>query len=282
PGYATSPGGKGANQALAAARAGAAVRMVGRVGLDPFAAPALAALEAAGVDLSATRRGETATGCAIVCVEDSGENLIVVAAGANGAVSADQVPDAWLRPGTVLLLQMEVPHAENWRLVERARRSGARILLNVAPSAPVPEVALMALSWLVVNESEALAVARGLGWAGSDPLAAAEAIAAAGGVATVVTLGRDGAAAFAAGEAWRVGALPIDPVDTTGAGDAFVGVFAAAMAEGADLPASLRRASVAAGLACLVPGAQPSLPDAGAVAARLPQLPPPAPLRARR
>ncbi len=283
PGYVTAPGGKGANQALAAARAGAPVRMVGGIGDDPFAGPALAALEAAGVDLSATRRMAAPTGCAVVCVDEAGENQIIVAAGANGAVRAEQVPDAWLERGSVLVLQMEVPHAENWRLIERARARGARILLNVAPAAPVPAASLAALSWLVVNESEALAAAQSLGQAGGeDPLAAAQAVAAASGVTTVVTLGGAGAAAFAPGEAWRVGALPIDPVDTTGAGDAFVGVFAAAMAEGAALPVSLRRASVAAGLACLVAGAQPSLPAAAAIAARLRDLPEPRPLRTAR
>jgi ribokinase len=272
PGYAIAPGGKGANQALAAARAGAAVRMAGCVGRDPFAVPALAYLEAAGVDLGAVERGEAPTGCAIVAVDATGENQIIVAAGANAAAAARQVPDSWLGPETVLVLQMEVPHAENWRLVERAARAGTRVLLNVAPSAPVPPAALHALGWLVVNESEALSVSESLGGREADPLAAGRAIAAAAGVTTIVTLGGSGAAAFAKDGAWRIGAMAVTPVDTTGAGDAFVGAFAAAADAGLALPDGLHRASVAAALACLKPGAQPSLPTAGEIAAALPRL----------
>lgn len=279
PGYATAPGGKGANQAVAAARAGAAVRMVGCVGRDAFAAPALAELEGAGVELGAVERVEAPTGCAIVCVDEAGENQIIVAAGANAVVAERQVHDAWLGADSVLVLQMEVPHAQNWRLVERAAALGARVLLNVAPSAPVPAEVVRCLHWLVVNESEALAVGDAIGRkAVGDPLAAGRAIAAATGVATIVTLGGAGAAAFAANGAWRVGALAIKPVDTTGAGDAFVGAFAAAMHDGLDLAEGLHRASVAAGLACLKRGAQPSMPAAAEITARLGDLQPPAPL----
>jgi ribokinase len=208
----------------------------------------------------------------VVCVDAAGENQIVVAAGANAAVAERQVGQALLGEDTVLVLQMEVPHAENWRLVERAADRGARVLLNVAPSAPVPAAAVRRLAWLVVNESEALAVCDSLGHRASEPLQAGRAIAQASGVTTIVTLGGAGAAAFAGDGAWRVGALPIKPVDTTGAGDAFVGAFAAAMDGGLALPEGLHRASVAAGLACLKPGAQPSMPDAGQIAARLAEL----------
>jgi ribokinase len=278
PGYTTAPGGKGANQAVAAARAGAAVRMVGRVGRDGFAGPALAHLAAAGVDLGAVERHEAPTGCAIVCVDSAGENQIIVAAGANATVAERQVPQDWLREDVVLVLQMEVPHAQNWRLVERAAARGVRVLLNVAPSAAVPAAAVRQLRWLVVNESEALAVAASLGEGPGEPLAAGRAIAAGTGVTTIVTLGGAGAAAFAGAAAWRVGALPLTPVDTTGAGDAFVGAFAAAMDGGLELRQGLHRASVAAGLACLRPGAQPSMPTAGDIAARLSELPAPVPL----
>jgi ribokinase len=269
PGYTLVPGGKGANQALAAARAGGAVRMVGRVGRDGFADLALAELKTAGVDLSAVERDALPTGCALIPVERSGQNLIVVAAGANSAATERQVDDAWLGPGTLVMLQMEVPHAENWRLVERAKSRGARVMLNCAPAADVPRAALSALDWLIVNESEAELLARGMSLPATDPRAAGRAIAIAADTTVIVTLGGEGAAAFADAEAWTVEALPIKPVDTTAAGDAFVGAFAAAIDAGADLPTALRRASTAGGLACTTAGAQPSLPTAAAIDARI-------------
>jgi ribokinase len=277
PGYTLVPGGKGANQALAAARAGGAVRMAGRVGHDGFADLALAELKAAGVDLSAVERDTRPTGCALIPVERSGQNLIVVAASANTAAAARQVADAWLEPGTLVMLQMEVPQAENWRLVERAKARGARILLNCAPAADVPRAVLAALDWLVVNESEAELLARGLSLPAPDPRSAGRAIAAAANTTVIVTLGGEGAAAFARDEAWTVGALPVEPIDTTAAGDAFVGAFAAAADAGGDLPTALRRASIAGGLACTLAGAQPSLPAKAAIEARLSDLAPAAP-----
>jgi ribokinase len=274
PGYTLIPGGKGANQALAAARAGGAVRMVGRVGRDSFADLALAELRAAGVDLSAGEPDARPTGCALIPVERGGQNLIVVAAGANGAAAERQVADAWLGPGTLVLLQMEVPHAENWRLVERAKAHGARVMLNCAPAADVPRAALSAFDWLIVNESEAELVARGLSLAAPDPRAAARAIAGTASTTVIVTLGGEGAVAFAGADAWAVGALPVRPVDTTAAGDAFVGALAAAIDGGAGLPAALHRASIAGGLACTAAGAQPSLPTKAAIESRLRDLAP--------
>ena len=138
PGYSFAAGGKGANQALAAARAGASVRMVGRVGTDDLSAIALNDLNLQDVDLSLVAKDEKPTGLAAICVDKKGENIIVVAAGANSNARADQVPDHLLTPEATVLLQMEVPLEENWTLVRRAKGRGARVLLNVAPAAPVP------------------------------------------------------------------------------------------------------------------------------------------------
>jgi ribokinase len=134
PHYTLVPGGKGANQALAAARAGSAVRMIGRVGRDGFADLALADLKAAGIDLSAMERDALPTGCALIPVDRAGGNLIIVASGANRAAAEGQVADALLGPETVVMLQMEVPLADNWRLVERAAPRRAHVL-NCAPAA---------------------------------------------------------------------------------------------------------------------------------------------------
>jgi ribokinase len=132
---------------------------------------------------------------------------------------------------------------------------------------------MSALDWLIVNEGEAELLARGLSLA-ADPRSAGRDIASATGATVVVTLGGEGAVAFVGADSWTVGALPIKPVDTTAAGDAFVGAFAASVDAGADLPTALHRASIAGGLACTVAGAQPSLPTKAAIDARLSHLRP--------
>ena len=274
PSYDVVAGGKGANQALAAARAGAAVAMLGAVGKDAFGEIALAELGVAGVDLAGVARKGPRTGAAFITVDRKGENEIVVASGANLKTRQSQVPDAALGTATLVVLQMEVPVRENWALARRARARGARVLLNAAPAQPLPAEALTSLDWLVANEIEIAAIAGAAGHGHEDPRAAGAALAAATGIAVVVTLGSQGAVAYAGGEAWEIGALPVTPVDSTAAGDAFVGTLAAALDAGAALPAALRRASVAGALACLVGGAQPSLPSRAAVDARLKQLAP--------
>lgn len=281
PSYDVVAGGKGANQALAAARAGAAVAMVGAVGKDAFADIALAELSAAGADLRGVARKGPRTGAAFITVDRKGENEIVVAAGANLKTRQSQVADAALGPGTLVVLQMEVPVSENWALARRARARGARVLLNAGPAQPLPAEALASLDWLVANEIEIARIAGAAGHHQEDPRAAGAALAKATGIAVTVTLGSQGAVAYAGGEAWEIGVLPITPVDSTAAGDAFVGTLAAALDAGAALPAALRRASVAGALACLVRGAQPSLPSRAAVDARLKELAPAQKVRRR-
>ncbi|HWA50136.1 MAG TPA: PfkB family carbohydrate kinase [Dongiaceae bacterium] len=274
PGYQIVPGGKGANQALAAARAGAKVAMVGRVGRDSFADVALSELRAGGVDISRVERDEHSTGCALIAVDTKGQNQIVLATGANAAALERQVPDEWLTPETLVVMQMEVWPAQNWALVARATARGARVLLNAAPAGPIQGIALASLHWLIVNETEAVAVAAGLGLGRLEARAAASAIASAADITCIVTLGGEGALAFTREASWQIKALPISPVDTTAAGDAFVGAFAAAIDAGAALPDALQTASIAGGLACLNRGAQPSLPLKTAIDARRAELSP--------
>jgi ribokinase len=269
PGYRALPGGKGANQALAARRAGAEVQFVGSVGRDAFAEPALAELVAAGVGLDHLVRHDSApTGCALICVDPKGENQIAVALGANAELKAKHVPDALLGPGTILLLQREVTAEESWALARRAAERGARVLLNLAPAGEVPADVLRALDWLILNEGEAaeLADAHGLG-------ADAAALATGLGIGVLTTLGADGIAACRGDQRWRIPALPIKPVDTTGAGDAASGAFAAALDRGLGAEEALRWASVAGALACLTPGAQSSLPTLREIRDALPRLP---------
>ena len=261
--YGLLPGGKGANQALAARRAGAAVMMAGAVGADAFAGPALQSLRSDGVDLGLVRRVDQPTGCAAIMVSARGENLIAVASGANRAVAAASVPDSVLGDETILVCQMEVPAAENWALIRRARAAGARTVLNLAPAAPIDPALFAEIDILVANQVEAAAL-------GADPAEFARRLR----QALVVTCGGAGSTAFLA-DGGRVDtpALAITPIDTTGAGDTFVGVLAAGLDRGLALTEALRQASAAAGLACLAHGAQAAMPDRAAIevaAARLP------------
>ena len=277
PGHRAVAGGKGLNQAVAAARANtdpaALVQMVGRVGPDGFAPLALQALKDAGVGTEAITESTLPTGCAAVIVDRAGENQITVASGANTDLPPEALPEEWLGPETVLVLQMEVPLESNWAVARRAKARGARVVLNLAPAKPAPAALLPSFDLLVFNEIEAgmLAGAQGLDAASGEE--AGRAIAARFGVTTVVSLGSAGAAAFASDAAWHCGALEIEPVDTVGAGDAFVAGLALGLAAGAPLPAMLHRASVAGGLACLVEGAAPAMPSAAEIEARLGDLP---------
>jgi ribokinase len=265
--YALLPGGKGANQALAARRAGASVTMAGAVGNDGFAALALENLQRDGVDLGLVRRVDRPTGCAAIMVgaqgEHRGENLIAVAPGANRAAAADSVPDSVLGSGTILVCQMEVPAAENWALIARARAAGARTVLNLAPAAPIDPAHFAQIDILVANAGEAGAL-------GADPAGLARRLR----QAFVVTRGSAGSTAYLAdGGRIDTPALAIDPIDTTGAGDTFVGVLAAGLERRLALPAALREASAAAALACLANGAQSAMPDRAAIEAAARRLP---------
>jgi ribokinase len=262
--YALLPGGKGANQALAARRAGASVMMAGAVGNDGFAALALENLRRDGVDLALVRRVERPTGCAAIMVGAAGENLIAVASGANRDAEAANVPDSVLGRETIVVCQMEVPAAENWAMIRRARTAGTRTMLNLAPAAPIDPALFAEIDILVANAGEADAL-------GPNPAALGRRLR----QAFIVTRGGEGSTAFLAdGGLIDTPALTIEPIDTTGAGDTFVGVLAAGLDRRLTLAAALREASVAAALACLANGAQSAMPNHAAIeaaAARLPE-----------
>jgi ribokinase len=260
--YALLPGGKGANQALAARRAGAAVMLAGAVGNDAFAGLALENLRRNGVDLALVRQVARPTGLAAIMVAGSGENLIAVSSGANREAVAASVPDAMLGPDTIVVFQMEVPAAENGVLIGRAHAAGARTILNLAPAAPLDPALFAAIDILVANEGEAASL-------GADPAALARRLR----QALVITRGAAGSTAFLEdGGRIETPALAITAVDTTGAGDTFVGVLAAGLERRPPLAAALRRASAAAGVACLARGAQTAMPDAAAIEAATRQL----------
>jgi ribokinase len=261
--YQLLPGGKGANQAVAARRAGADVAMAGAVGSDSFAGVALDPLIRAGINTRLVRTVAAPTGCAVIMVSESGENMIAVASGANMAVCSDQVPDAIFGPKTILVTQMEVPPTETAAVIRRVRAAGGSVLLNLAPALAIDASLLGEIDLVVANEGEAATLGADPGQIGGKLRRA-----------LVVTRGAAGATAYLAnGGIFSAPALPIVPIDTTGAGDTFVGVLAAALDAGAALESGLRRASAAAGLACLARGAQSSVPDAAAIEQAVRQLP---------
>ncbi len=266
--YARVPGGKGANQALAARRAGAKAALVGAAGLDAFADAALSLLMSEGVDLTGIFRADLPTGAAFISVDPAGQNAITVAAGANGRARATQLQQSPLGAGDTLLLQREIPDAEGEAAALLAKARGARVILNLAPSGRVADAFLAAVDVLVTNEHEAADLARALDLPG-DHGSLAAALAARYSAALVVTLGAGGAVAWVAGAEHRVAAPAVIVVDTTAAGDSFVGAFAAALDAGLPVADALRRGTVAGSLACARPGAQPSIPTAAAIDAAL-------------
>lgn len=257
PGYVMAPGGKGANQAAAAAKAGASVRFVGHVGDDAYGPVVRGLLEAAGVDCGLLAVSPKPTAIAVIGVDEAGENQIIVGSGANLDTAADQVPDELLGPGTTVLCQNEIRPEETFKALVRAKERGARTVFNVAPAAHVPAEVLAALDVLVVNEIEAAMVA---GAEGSAPESLARLLAERHGLTCVVTLGGAGCIAVGAGTAVRVPVLPIRPVDTTGAGDAFVGSLAYFLAGGHPLQTAIARANAIAAISVQSPGTQASYP----------------------
>jgi ribokinase len=258
--FATAPGGKGANQALAARRAGADVQMIGAVGRDAFAGPALSLLRAGGVDLSKLRDVKGATGVALILVDAAGENVIAVMPGANASVAEAAAEQLDFSHQDVLLLQLEVPVPAIEAAARRARAAGARVLLNFAPFRADGLRLLAHVSHLIVNESEGALIAEAAGLPAGAIEEQAAALAEKFAVTVIATLGRDGVVAVEEGRVVRAAALPVRAVDTVGAGDTFCGYLAAGLSEGLPLGGALSLAAAAASLACTKSGAQPAIP----------------------
>lgn len=248
--FAQYPGGKGANQALAAQRLGAAVTMIGRVGRDAHAEAALALLTAGGVDLSLVSVDDNAaTGVALIAVAETGENQIVVASGANDTLRPSHVTAP---PHDAMILQLEIPGAT---VADAALKCTSFLAVNLAPALPAPPVLFERADLIVVNEIEAetyagaLHAARGL---------------------VAITYGATGAALFREGrELARAEPPSIAPVDSTGAGDGFVAALTIALLEARPKSEALRFACAAGAAACLKPGAQTALPTRDEVEALL-------------
>ncbi|RBL69774.1 ribokinase [Pseudomonas sp. MWU13-2625] len=261
--FATVSGGKGANQAVAAARLGAQVAMVGCVGNDDYGVQLRDALLAEQIDCHAVSTVEDSSGVALIVVDDNSQNAIVIVAGANGAMTPAVIDrfDAVLQAADVVICQLEIPDATVGHALKRARALGKTVILNPAPaSRPLPADWFAAIDYLIPNESEAAALS-GLP---VDSLETAESAASQlitmGAGKVIITLGAQGSL-FANGKGFEHFPAPkVKAVDTTAAGDTFVGGFAAALASGKSEAEAIRYGQIAAALSVTRAGAQPSIP----------------------
>ena len=249
-GYAEHAGGKGLNQAVAAARAGGRVAFVGAVGSDAAGDALLQVMADTGIDSSAVEVSREPTGRALIAVSAEAENLIIVVSGANMTVVAPQVPNS-----KVVLCQLEVPLDAIVRAFIAGRANGSVTVLNPAPATPLPPELLALCDVVVPNEHEV------------ELLGGAQHLLELGAGAVVVTLGSRGADLYRGGQVVHIHTLAVTPVDTTGAGDCFCGSLSARLAAGDELVAALQYASAAAALSTTVAGAVPSMPLRAAVEA---------------
>ncbi|HET6597014.1 MAG TPA: ribokinase [Anaerolineales bacterium] len=255
-------GGKGANQAVAAARLGADVTLVARLGTDSFGDESLAAYRQEGIHTDfVVQDPDIHSGVALIMVNAQGENLIGVGPGANSHLSVENVQSATtaIQEADCLLLQLEVPLGVVQAAVEIARRNGIKVILNPAPARKIPQEILEGVDFLTPNETEAAILAgKNASDLGSDSLPALASIL--GVPHLVVTLGSRGACILQNGQSTMVSPFSVKPVDTTASGDAFNGALAVALARGQSLPQAVRYANAAGAITATRPGAQPSLP----------------------
>jgi ribokinase len=260
--FVTAPGGKGANQALAARRAGAEVIMAGATGEDEFAVPALTYLRYDGVNLNRVKSASKATGVALIFVGIDGENVIAIVAGANGTVTAEDAKAAVgdMKRGDTLMLQMEIPPAAIEAGLKAAKEKGVISVVNIAPITPDAKRLAQMADVVIANETEFELFAGKKALDSASREAEMLRINQETKQTLIVTLGAEGVVAVRNGSLHRAAGLKVEPVDTVGAGDTFCGYFAAGLDRGLRFEAALQRAAVAGSLACTKAGAQPSIP----------------------
>ena len=271
--YAFYPGGKGANQAVAASRSGARVAFLGCIGCDPYGDRLTEALLADHIDLGSTRRVAAPTGIAFITVEASGENRILVIPSANHAFLPAHLPEIF-SPGTILLTQLEIPVETVLAAAALIRACRGTVILNASPIAAVDAQSraalLAATDILLVNETEAAMLLGAAAELSAPSLAATAATRLAKNRrAAVITLGAAGVVWCAGSEAGHLPGHAITVADTTACGDAFAGAFASAIERGESIQTAVAIGNAAGALAATKPGAQPSLPDGAAISAFL-------------
>lgn len=265
--FATAPGGKGANQALAARRAGAVVKMAGAVGSDNFAPMALELLKSSGADIENVKTTDEPTGTALILVGGDGENMIAVVAGANGEVSSDDACSIidQMSEGDSLLLQMEIDASTVKKALETARDKGVRSVFNIAPMTDEAGKLAPLADIIVANETEFdLLIGKGT-LSDADREIEMKSFANTHNRSVVITLGGDGVIAYHCGRLLTANGLTITPVDTVGAGDTFCGYLTQGLDADLGFEDALSQAAIAGSLACLKPGAQPAIPTITAV-----------------
>lgn len=272
-GFALGPGGKGSNQAVAAARAGAEVTFLSKIGRDPFGDMAMALWAEAGVEAAVTRSGESQTGAAYIFIDDAtGDNAIIVCPGAAATISAAEMDAAagLIGAAAVFVTQLEQPLPAAYRALEIARAGGAVTILNPAPATALDDAIWPLCDYVTPNETEAETLT-GVAAASIDGArAAGDAFLAKGAGAALITLGEAGALFHTAERSELIPAFDCGPVvETTGAGDAFNGGFAAALARGEAPLEAVRFGCAGAGLSVTRPGTAPSMPTLEEVAAVL-------------
>ncbi len=270
-GYAVHQGGKGANQAVAAARLGAPVRFIGAAGDDDFGDRIVADLAAEGIDADGVQRFPGSSGLALITVDEGGENQIVVVPGANGQLDASRDLAGAMGGATALLVQLETPPAFVNAALAAGHTAGAEVILNAAPASPLKAYEMTAVDWLMVNAGEAaFLLGETEGKTRNQTADQAERLATQYDVGVIVTLGADGALWIGRdGSQGHVPGRECTVVDTTGAGDTFAGAFAAARAEGQSVEDAIRMAGVAASLSVGAAGARAGMPDRAAVRAAM-------------
>ena len=263
--FATHPGGKGANQAVAVARLRYPVSMIGRVGEDAFGTQLRSHLSQSGVDVSGVRSSPGTSGVAMIVVASGGENCIVVTPGANALLTAEDVDEhiALIRSASIVLTQLETPLPTILRLATICQQEGVPLMLDPAPAQALPAELFAKVTWLTPNESEAAFFAgTPEGEQKNDPAAVARKLMERGAAGVVLKLGARGAyMATADGLVYTQSPFAVKVADTTAAGDAFNGAFATGLALGFEPPQSARFAGAAAAISVTRRGAQPSMPD---------------------
>ncbi len=261
--YAMEPGGKGANQALAAARSGAKVTLVAKAGEDSAGSEIIAKLHDEGITVSGVAHGSSPTGTTTTIIDSHDLSHTVIAAGANTELSADQIPEEILNDKVFVLLQTDIDPEQNAAVLEKAKQAGAQTMMNLAPSIDLTQKALDHLDYLVVNQEQAHPLAKKLGLnVENNALKMAQGLAKQGDLNCIITIGdRGGMAVTKEGTGWSVEALPIgEMVDHSGAEDSYSGTLAACLQAGLPLPRAMKRASIAASLTCTQKGAQSAFP----------------------
>ncbi len=256
--FQTFPGGKGANQAVAAARAGGRVKMIGCIGVDPFGDTLLQSLTRNGVDTACVLRSpEASSGVALITLDSNGQNTIVVASGANAELSPDDIRDfsPVFEGASILILQLEIPLKTVSKAIALAKLHGVKVILNPAPAQQLNGNVLAQVDYLIPNEHE-LALTTGI----QAVALASDALHGLGTGVVIVTMGGSGALVSTANKRMHIQGHTVPVVDTVAAGDAFVGTLAVALSEGKPLREAAEWGNAAGALAVMRPGAQPSLP----------------------